>query len=114
MQGEPHDRQALVVRRRRGQTLEGITEHFEPGEVIFQEGGHGDWLYIVVDGQVEVLKRIPGQGDATRPALQATIARGMSFLVTSKSDDVLDKSATILLDELARWNAALTVLRTSV
>jgi NADH dehydrogenase len=40
-------------------------EHFEPGEVIFQEGGHGDWLYIVVDGQVEVLKRVPGQGDAT-------------------------------------------------
>lgn len=40
-------------------------EHFEPGEVIFQEGGHGDWLYIVVDGEVEVLKRVPGQGDAT-------------------------------------------------
>jgi NADH dehydrogenase len=40
-------------------------EHFEAGEVIFQEGGHGDWLYIVVDGQVEVLKRVPGQGDAT-------------------------------------------------
>lgn len=40
-------------------------EHFEPGEVIFQEGGHGDWLYIVVDGQVEVVKRVPGQGDAT-------------------------------------------------
>ena len=40
-------------------------EHFEPGEVIFQEGDHGDWLYIVVDGEVEVLKRVPGQGDAT-------------------------------------------------
>ena len=37
-------------------------EHFEPGEVM---GGRGDWLYIVVDGQVEVLKRVPGQGDAT-------------------------------------------------
>jgi NADH dehydrogenase len=34
-------------------------EHFEPGEVIFEEGGHGDWLYIVVDGEVEVLKRVP-------------------------------------------------------
>ena len=35
-------------------------EHFEPGEVIFEEGGHGDWLYIVVDGEVDVLKRVPG------------------------------------------------------
>ena len=33
---------------------------------------------------------------------------------TFKSDDVLDRSATILLDELARWNAALTVLRTAI
>jgi hypothetical protein len=32
---------------------------------------------------------------------------------TFTSDEVLDKSATILLDELARWNAALTVLRTA-
>jgi len=31
-----------------------------------------------------------------------------------KSDDVLDTSATIMLDELARWNEALTVLRTPV
>ena len=38
-------------------------EHFEPGEVIFQEGGHGDWLYIIVDGEVDVLKQVPGQGE---------------------------------------------------
>jgi NAD(P)H-dependent FMN reductase len=31
-----------------------------------------------------------------------------------KSDDALDKSAATMLDELARWNAALTVLRTPV
>ena len=31
---------------------------------------------------------------------------------TFKSDDVLDQSATIMLDELARWNAALAALRT--
>src|SRR5438876_2539051 len=40
-------------------------EHFEPGEVIFQEGGHGDWLYIIVDGEVDVLKQVPGQGEVS-------------------------------------------------
>jgi len=30
-------------------------EYFEPGQVIFREGDRGDWLYVVTDGQVEVL-----------------------------------------------------------
>src|SRR5262245_11018 len=37
-------------------------EHFEPGEVIFHEGGHGDWLYVVVGGEVDVMKRVSGGG----------------------------------------------------
>ena len=40
-------------------------EHFEPGEVIFAEGGHGDWLYIITDGQVEVCKQVPGGGQVS-------------------------------------------------
>ena len=38
-------------------------EHFEAGEVICEEGGHGDWLYIIADGQVDVVKRVPGRGE---------------------------------------------------
>jgi NADH:quinone reductase (non-electrogenic) len=38
-------------------------EHFEPGQTIFREGDHGDWLYIIEHGEVEVRKRVPGQGD---------------------------------------------------
>jgi len=39
-------------------------EHFEAGEVIFQEGGHGEWLYVIVDGLVDVVKQVAGQGEA--------------------------------------------------
>jgi len=39
-------------------------EHFEAGEVIFQEGGHGEWLYVIVDGLVDVAKQVAGQGEA--------------------------------------------------
>ena len=39
-------------------------EYFEPGQVIFREGDRGDWLYVVTDGEVEVLKR-DGDGAAT-------------------------------------------------
>ncbi|HPE85314.1 MAG TPA: FAD-dependent oxidoreductase [Chlamydiales bacterium] len=35
--------------------------HFEPGEIIFHEGDIGDYLYIIVDGQVEVFQERDGQ-----------------------------------------------------
>ena len=38
-------------------------EHFEAGAVIVHEGGHGDCLYIVADGEVEVVKHTDGEGD---------------------------------------------------
>jgi NADH:ubiquinone reductase (H+-translocating) len=40
-------------------------EHFEAGQVIFREGDHGDWLYFIVDGEVEVSKQVPGHGDVS-------------------------------------------------
>ena len=35
-------------------------EYFEPGQAVFHEGDRGDWLYVVTDGEVEVLKRNGG------------------------------------------------------
>jgi NADH dehydrogenase len=54
---------ADIVQLRTDRSVGIRREHFEPGEVIFEEGGHGDWLYIVVDGEVEVLKRVPGASE---------------------------------------------------
>ena len=31
-------------------------EYFEPGQIVFREGDRGDWLYIVTEGEVEILK----------------------------------------------------------
>ena len=39
-------------------------EYFEPGQAVFQEGDRGDWLYVVTEGEVEVLKQ-NGGGTAT-------------------------------------------------
>jgi NADH:ubiquinone reductase (H+-translocating) len=35
--------------------------HFEPGEVIFHQGDVGDYLYIIVTGEVEVIKEEDGK-----------------------------------------------------
>jgi NADH:ubiquinone reductase (H+-translocating) len=39
-------------------------EYFEPGQVVFREGDRGDWLYVVTEGEVEVL-RSDGMGSTT-------------------------------------------------
>ena len=52
-----------IVQLRTGHAVGMRREHFEPGEIVFREGDHGDWLYIVVSGEVEVLKGVPGHGE---------------------------------------------------
>jgi NADH dehydrogenase len=42
-------------------------EYFEPGQAIFREGDRGDWLYVVTEGEVEILK---GDGVGTTTPLR--------------------------------------------
>jgi NADH dehydrogenase len=56
---------ALAVRR----------EYFEPGQVVFREGDRGDWLYVVTEGEVEVLKN----GGAAEPMPLRRLGPGECF-----------------------------------
>jgi NADH dehydrogenase len=38
-------------------------EHYEPGQTVFREGDRGDWLYVVVDGEVEIAQRSAAAGE---------------------------------------------------
>jgi NADH dehydrogenase len=38
-------------------------EHYEPGQAVFREGDRGDWLYVVVEGEVEIAQKVPDQGE---------------------------------------------------
>jgi NADH dehydrogenase len=38
-------------------------EHYEPGQTVFREGDRGDWLYVVVNGEVEIAQRGAGTGE---------------------------------------------------
>ena len=35
-------------------------ETYQDGQIIFEEGSHGDWLYIIDSGSVELSKMIKG------------------------------------------------------
>jgi CRP-like cAMP-binding protein len=36
-------------------------ETFQDGQIIFEEGSNGDWIYVVEVGEVEISKNVDGQ-----------------------------------------------------
>jgi len=74
---------------------EGIRRaHFEPDEIIFREGDRGDVLYVLVDGEVEVTKRVPGQGDAVLRRLRPGECFGEIALVSEQARSATVRSLT--------------------
>ncbi|MEZ5330475.1 MAG: cyclic nucleotide-binding domain-containing protein [Thermoanaerobaculia bacterium] len=58
-------------------------QHHDPGELIFREGDSGDTLYVVLDGEVMISKRIPGAGEEAL----AFLRRGEYFGEMALIDD---------------------------
>ncbi|MBI2014693.1 MAG: cyclic nucleotide-binding domain-containing protein, partial [Candidatus Rokubacteria bacterium] len=69
-------------------------EHFEPGEVIFREGDRGDWLYVVLDGEVEVVRGVPGQGEVPLRKLGAGECFGEIALISDRPRSATVRSVT--------------------
>ncbi len=69
-------------------------EHFEPGEVIFREGDRGDWLYVILDGEVEVLRSTPGGGETRLSQLGRGECFGEIALVSDRPRSATVRSLT--------------------
>jgi CRP-like cAMP-binding protein len=67
--------------------------------VIFREGDRGDWLYVVTEGEVEVLKSVAGLGEQPVRRLGAGECFGEIALVSdmARSATVRAVSATNVL-----------------
>jgi NADH:ubiquinone reductase (H+-translocating) len=74
-------------------------EYFEPGQVIFREGDRGDSLYVVTEGEVEVVKTVPGRGETPVRRLGVGECFGEIALVSdhARSATVRAVSATNVL-----------------
>src|SRR5205085_12658731 len=53
-----------IVQLKTGRDMDVRREYFEAGQVVFNEGDRGDWLYVITEGEVEVVKST-GAGDPT-------------------------------------------------
>ncbi len=44
-------------------------ETYSDGEVIFEQGTFGDWVYVIIEGEVKVIRKTP-KGDVTVATLR--------------------------------------------
>ena len=73
----------------------GITrEHFAPGEVIFRKGDVGNKVYIVVQGEVEVIDEEPGKGERIVSQLRAGQSFGALALIREEPRGATVRSRT--------------------
>ena len=69
-------------------------EHFEAHEVIFSQGDQPDRLYIIVDGEVEVVKEEPGKGEVILRRLGPGDCFGEIALVSDRPRTATVRSRT--------------------
>jgi NADH dehydrogenase len=71
-------------------------EHFEPRETIFRQGDRGDRLYVIVDGEVEVVKEEPGEEETLIARLGPGECFGEIALVSDRPRGATVRSRTSL------------------
>jgi CRP/FNR family cyclic AMP-dependent transcriptional regulator len=55
-------------------------ETFQDGQIIFEEGSNGDWMYVVEEGVVEISKNIDGQKIVVETLKESDIFGEMSYI----------------------------------
>lgn len=63
-------------------------ETFQDGQIIFEEGSNGDWIYVVEEGEVEISKKIEGKRVVLETLKDGDIFGEMAYI------DKIPRSAT--------------------
>ena len=58
----------------------GSEETFENGEIIFEEGNSGDWIYVILSGSVEISRKINGRKFILKVLKEGEIFGELSFI----------------------------------
>ena len=55
-------------------------ETYQDGQIIFEEGSSGDWIYVILSGGVEISKNVGGKKVVVKRLLPEEVFGELSFL----------------------------------
>ena len=72
-------------------------ETFQDGQVIFEEGSHGDWIYVVKEGFVEISKCVDGQKFIIETLKEGDIFGEMAYITkTPRTASAIARGETVV------------------
>ena len=72
-------------------------ETFQDGQIIFEEGSNGDWIYVVEEGEVEISKNVGGQKIVIETLKESDIFGEIAYIdKTPRSATATAKGTTVV------------------
>jgi CRP-like cAMP-binding protein len=72
-------------------------ETFQDGQIIFEEGSNGDWIYVVEEGEVEISKKVGGQRIVIETLKESDIFGEIAYIdKTPRSATATAKGTTVV------------------
>jgi uncharacterized protein (TIGR02266 family) len=77
-------------------------EHYNDGAVIYAEGSHGDWIYLIASGHVEVIRNHEGKEHVIETLGPGEIFGELSFFSKAPRLSTARAKGAVVLDVLDR------------
>jgi len=72
-------------------------ETFQDGQIIFEEGSNGDWIYVVEEGKVEISKNVDGQKIVIEKLKEGDVFGELAYIdKTPRSSTATAKGTTVV------------------
>jgi CRP-like cAMP-binding protein len=72
-------------------------ETFQDGQIIFEEGSNGDWIYVVEEGEIEISKNVGGQKIVIETLKESDVFGELAYIdKTPRSATATAKGTTVV------------------
>lgn len=77
-------------------------ERYNDGAVIYEEGSHGDWIYLIAEGQVEMMRTLDGKAHVIETLGPGEIIGEVSFFSQAPRLSTARAKGDVVLEVLDR------------
>ncbi|MEK6535390.1 MAG: cyclic nucleotide-binding domain-containing protein [Thermodesulfobacteriota bacterium] len=77
-------------------------ETFQDGQIIFEEGSNGDWIYVVEEGEVEISKNVGGQRIVVETLKESDVFGEIAYIDKAPRSSTATAKGTIVVGIIDR------------